>query len=283
MSSRDHKKHPQCPYNHVEYFERQSKECWNQCRLENEELYAECVELSYGDEQAARILGKSQRQEHPPQSLDTDPPLDTNKANPTETTPEEHKPTKKDNKTLLPNEKWIRNKLEQFEHFNEDWKSKCYEEALEEVVRLRHSNRVKKGKLAKLKVGFNRKLFEGKKRMVVMKYAEAILVYLILRPDIVKESEKDNEGKKSFEFLFETDGKRLAEWFGISHRKGLEIIKQLVRMGAWKKVKMLKAKHVIYRIGERKYTGGGYTDSFYFKPKNPRVEKFFNTEKNKQK
>lgn len=150
----------------------------------------------------------------------------------------------------------------------EYWKSECGKQGVE-IKELERRLLVKSKKVRSLEVRFNQKLLRGRNRVMVLKYSEAIVVHLALTPEIIRKSKKSNGSKKSFPFLYETDGKRLARQFGISHKKALKILRQLEELGAWRRRGITQDRQTIYQIGQRKMNKANFAiDHFYLNPSN---------------
>jgi hypothetical protein len=174
--------------------------------------------------------------------------------------------------------------LERFKKLSPIKQEEFVKDLLEDLYSCKDKNEKLKNSVENLKLTLNKAFIEGRyNRVISIKYAEEIMVYMCIRHIAVKDAMEKNKGKKAqYDIFYVTDGKRLAKQFGLTQYTAQNVLKNLVEMGALKLIKVGNDKLCTYKLGHRVRSREGYlVNSFYFTLGNRRVRDFYKRWKKK--
>lgn len=261
-----------CLHNDPNLFRRLSCEC-SSCRLNKPSLYQQCVEYHYGPRQAARILGTIPDRARPLQEAEAE----QQKSEPEHISKDSDPPPRQLD--------YSQNLLEVYDGVDIEDQRGIYERALKDLEELKRKNWKLRERVFNLKLRFNRQML-NRYPEVVAEYALEIMIWeIILHEAMVKgRRQAKKEGRKEFEFLYETDAKQFGQRFGLSYYKALKVMKQLVDMGAWEVIESKRNKVRVFYLGEKWINDSRYpVDLVLFRLKNPNTKAFLESEKDKDK
>lgn len=175
---------------------------------------------------------------------------------------------------------YIQRQLDFYDGLEPEKQKELFEVALEEIERLRKKYWGRGERIENLKLRFNREML-SRYPEVVTKYAQEIMIWEMILHEAMAQGRRraKKQGRKEFEFLYETDGKQFAKAFSVSYYKALQVMKRLERMGAWETIDRRRDRCCVFYLGERWANDAGYPVNFVlFRLRNPNTKAFFDKE-----